>query len=67
MELWNVTSSTRPVRLSITPVGSIGSTKGIVLTATKAYIGKLGRREHLRRFQFDPHPDRRRHDRRRRV
>jgi hypothetical protein len=41
MELWNVTTSTAPVRLSITPVGSLGSARGIVLTASRAYIGNL--------------------------
>jgi hypothetical protein len=41
MELWDVTTSTAPVRLSITPVGSVGSARGIVLTASKAYIGTL--------------------------
>jgi hypothetical protein len=41
LELWNVTNSSSPVRLSITPVGSVGSARGIVLTASKAYIGTL--------------------------
>jgi hypothetical protein len=41
LELWDVATPTAPVRLSTTAVGSVGSARGLVLTAGKAYIGNL--------------------------
>jgi hypothetical protein len=40
MEFWDVTTPSAPVRLSTTVVGTVGSARGLVLTASKAYIGK---------------------------
>ena len=38
LELWDVTTSTSPVRLTTPPLGSIGSVQGLALTATAIYV-----------------------------